>query len=108
MSRVILLGKIWLQCDLNLLLRLSLLQSLSRHLLLLGGSAREGDSSSTEGSGTGSDSGSGLELSHENEPFLESPTRPKVPSERSPGLPSQEDLSVDQSQFLWGQGLIYP
>ena len=36
-SRVILQGKIWLQYDLNLLLRLSLLQSLSRHFLLLAG-----------------------------------------------------------------------
>ena len=60
------------------------------------GSAWEGDSSSTGGSGLGSDSSSGSELSNENESFLESPTGPKVPSERPPDLPSQEDLSVDQ------------
>ena len=49
-----------------------------------------------QGSSSGSDSGSGSELSDENEPFLESPAGPKVPSERPPDLPSQEDLSVDQ------------
>ena len=35
-------------------------------------------------------------LSDENESFSESPSEPKVPSERHPDLPSQEDFSVDQ------------
>ena len=48
------------------------------------------------GSSSCSDSGSASEFSDENEPFLESPAGPKVPSERPPDLPSQEYLSVDQ------------
>ena len=52
------------------------------------------------GSGSGSDSGSGSESSDENEPILESTAGPKIPSERSPDLPSREDLSVVQRSWV--------
>ena len=52
------------------------------------------------GSGSCSDSGSGSESSDDNEPILESTAGQKIPSERSPDLPSREDLYVVQRSWV--------
>ena len=52
------------------------------------------------GSSSGSHSGSGSESGNENEPNLGSTVWPKISSERSPGLPSREDLSVVQRSWV--------
>ena len=83
-----------LLCSRSLLLRLSLQLSLNRHLLLLRGKAREGNSSLTGGSGSDSDSGSSSESDDEIRSELESSAGPNVPSESSPDLLSRENLSV--------------
>ena len=94
MSRVILLERMLLLCSRSLLLRLSLQLSLNRHLLLLRGKAREGNSTLTGGSGSDSDSGSSSESDDEIRSELESSAGPNVPSESSPDLLSRENLSV--------------
>ena len=98
LSKVILLGRIRLLCNLNLLSTLSFLQSLCGQFLLLGGGGGDGEQGSLSTGGSSSDSVTGLGSwsSDENEYVLESPDGPNILSEKPPGSPSQEDLSVIQ------------
>ena len=61
-----------------------------------GGGDGEQGSLSTGGSSSDSVTGLGSGSSDENEYVLESPDGPNILSEKPPGLPSQEDLSVIQ------------